>query len=918
MKDKELNDKYKDLLQLYNKKSNTKFKRLKSIYKNASENKNEKQKYIFNILLSFNITNNEIIIENQAYKIFFSKFLDISKKIIEDNEQITPEIIIKNDDLEKLDENSKKIIKLYIKISSLFQGESLQIFFNFLNHNYTAINLKFFCFINKSDFTNVMMLDKIYKNEKINNSNHNKNKDEFEIKIILEDEKKKENGKSKEIENNQINDLFKEKTESKKEELKELKVIQKNLIEEETKKKDAETKDNINMNQKIKDDNRIINIPLEKNNKINEPESFINEKREEFISNQSNRTIKVNNQNNKKEVKGLVTINIKDIKKELNLKNRSYKGKRAKSFKYCFNNENKELNIYHIKHRSESNEKNKKTNLIKTNNNDKLIERINNLKNDLVMAKKVGIYLKEQKEKYLGIYKNNEILNNKNFSKSLFDLNFRGSKNSKYLILKNAAKNLKVYINKPEENYNKNFGFVVLNNIAYFYLNETEEQENIVLFDSEKIKKADYEKKDDKVSYASYSSSNKSNSIEDKEIDYQLYNGIQFEKNFVDFFDLTFKLQHLPSIFFSVIIKENKQFDTKKKNKNRFYFNYNFNPNYSKGKFNNYNNYDFKNKKQYPYFNNTPNNYQNKYFRQNIFNNENKEVKQKNPDEKKKECETKNAINDNKLTFKEYINNLFKVYIETDLARFNDKNNDIKYSEFNKPFIEYAPFKIKKNNDDWIMEEISDKALNIYSNSIVLAEAKLSAPDNHTHIKVDECIEKNKIQNYLYFVIYKLIRKIAYYKELFINEYLTEKNNFSSYKFQLFLVYNTQPYSNINEYVKKCLENLIKDKLIENEFIFQVLYLVPSMSRYNSKILGDIIKENEKEIQELKDNDKIKNKEIQELKDNDKIKDKEIQELKEKEKNNSNKIKNLEKMISDLQAQMNNKKEGEGEKNENI
>ena len=76
------------------------------------------------------------------------------------------------------------------------------------------------------------------------------------------------------------------------------------------------------------------------------------------------------------------------------------------------------------------------------------------------------------------------------------------------------------------------------------------------------------------------------------------------------------------------------------------------------------------------------------------------------------------------------------------------------------------------------------------------------------------------------------------------------------------------------------------------------------MSRYNSKILGDIIKENEKEIKELKDNDKKK--------------DKEIQELKEKEKNNSNKIKNLEKMISDLQAQMNNKKEGEGEKNENI
>ena len=229
----------------------------------------------------------------------------------------------------------------------------------------------------------------------------------------------------------------------------------------------------------------------------------------------------------------------------------------------------------------------------------------------------------------------------------------------------------------------------------------------------------------------------------------------------------------------------------------------------------------------------------------------------------------------------------------------------------NKPFIEYAHFKIKKNNDVWIVEEINDKTLNIYSNSIILAEAKLSAPDNHIYIKLEEYIEKNKIQNYLYFVIYKLIRKIKYYKELLINEYLLDKNNFSSYKFQLFLVYSTQPYSNINEFVKNCLENLIKDKLIENEFIFQVLYLVPTMSRYNSKLLGDIIKENEKEIQELKDKDKIKNVEIQEIKDKDKIRDVEIQELKEKVKNDSNRLKNLEKMISDLQAQINNKKQGE-------
>ena len=948
MEDKELNDKYNALLQMYCKKSNKNFKKSSSILKTAANNKNEKIKYIFKILSSFNFTNNKISIKNQNYKIFFSEFLDISKKIIADDEEINPEIIIKNDDLEKLGEY-KKIIQLYIKIASLFKGESLQILFNFLNQNYTALNLKLLCFRNLSDFTNVMLLEKIYRDGKITNRNSNENKNEFEIKIILEEEKKKEDGKSKENENNQMKDILKEKTDSKNDELK---VIQKKTIEEETKKKEVEIKDNININQKVKDDNQIIDIPLKKKDEINEPKFISDEKKEEFISSQSNGKIKINNQNNIKEAKELVTNNNnKEIKQEFDLKIKSAKKIRAKSYKYDFSNKKKVFNLYDINHRSESEKKNKKTNLNKTNNNKELIERISNLKKDLSMTKKVGVYLKEQKEKYLQIYKNNDILNNENFSKSLFDLNFHNSKSSKNFFFKKAAKNLKEYFNRPEENYNKNFGFAVLNDIAYFYLNDTEEQENTVLFDSEKIKKADYginEKKDDIFSYASYSSSNKSKSTEEKEVEYQLINGIQFEKNFVDFFDLTFKLQHLPSIFFSVVIKENTQIDIKKKN--RFYYNYY--PNYSYRNINNnnyyynyynnyyyYNNYDYKKKNQFSYYNNTQKNFQ-KSFKQNRYDdNNNKKVNPKKQDENEIKCELKNITNDNKITFKEYINNLFKVYIETDLARFNDKNNDIKYSDLNKPFIEYTPFKIKKNDGVWIVEEISDKTLNIYSNSIVLAEAKLSAPDNHTYIKLEDYIEKNKIQNYLYFVIYKLTRKITYYKELFINEYLMEKNNFSSYKFQLFLVYNTQPYSNINEYIKKCIENLIKDKLIENEFIFQVLYLVPAMSRYNSKILGDIIKRNEKEIQELKEKDikkdveiqKLKEKdikkdveiqeliekdikkdvEIQELIEKDTKKDVEIQKLKENETNNSIKIKNLEKIISDLKAQISDKKEGE-------
>ena len=154
-------------------------------------------------------------------------------------------------------------------------------------------------------------------------------------------------------------------------------------------------------------------------------------------------------------------------------------------------------------------------------------------------------------------------------------------------------------------------------------------------------------------------------------------------------------------------------------------------------------------------------------------------------------------------------------------------------------------------NEKWIIEKIANKDLKIYKNSIILTEVKLSSPDKNTYIGLNEKIEKNRIQNYLYFVIYKLIKKISYYKELFINEYLTNNKDFTTYIFQLFLVYDSKPYSNINNYVAECLENLIKDNLIENEFIFQVLYLIPTMSRYTSKMLNDKIQDNEKQINEL-------------------------------------------------------------------
>jgi len=425
-----------------------------------------------------------------------------------------------------------------------------------------------------------------------------------------------------------------------------------------------------------------------------------------------------------------------------------------------------------------------------------------------------------------------------------------------------------------------------------------EEQENKILFDSEKIKQINYEaqkkiddkkkedkKLDDKFSYVSYSSSNKSNSIEDKEVEYQLFNGMQFEKNFVEFFDLSFKLQHLPSVLFSVKIKENKKINMKS-GYDRLYSNNSLYPSFS---YRNYNYYG--NKSQHLYYNNTSKKFKKNNFQQNEFDYKKNTQKfdQKSIVKNKTELKPNATTNSKEIKFKEYINNLFKVYIETDCVRFNDKGEDLKYFNIIKPFIEYEPFKIEKNDKKWVIEEIKDKTLKIYKNSIILVEAKTNAPDNEIYIKLDENIEKNKIQNYLYFVIYKLIKKISYYKELFINEYLKENEDFSLYKFQLFLVYNTQPYFNINDYIKNCLENLIKDELIENEFIFQVLYLIPTMSRYTSKLLTDIIRDNEKEITNNSNKIKILEKKILDLENQIKKKMMEKRMTKTNEKNNLNK-----------------------------
>ena len=433
------------------------------------------------------------------------------------------------------------------------------------------------------------------------------------------------------------------------------------------------------------------------------------------------------------------------------------------------------------------------------------------------------------------------------------------------------------------------------------------------MFDSEIIKKGNYETElpNDPISYASYSGSNISNPQKDKNMDYYFFTGMNFEKNWVMFFDINFKLVHLPCKFFSVKIIENENNNNKEfikskyskiepSNKNEFYKNTyrrQYNPIYH-----NYFNKDNNKLNKKISFNQKYPTYKNNKFDQI---NPNTNLTAQGKDATSHFTSQQNlGNNQEEIKFGEYIKNLFKVYIETDCARINFEKENKYYDLSLKPFFEYLPIEIKKNNNgDWIIEEKdeNEKRIKIFGKSIILAETKISAPENKTHIKLDEMINKKNIQNYLYFVIYKLAKKVTYYRELFINEYLKEGEDINSYKFQLLLVYDHKPFTNLNDHIRECLKNLINDKLIENEFIIQAIYVIPTISTYNSNYLENIIDNNEKTIKELQNN--VKNletiietneKEIIKLKDNDAAKNNEINQLKDKVEELLNKIEKID------------------------
>ena len=344
---------------------------------------------------------------------------------------------------------------------------------------------------------------------------------------------------------------------------------------------------------------------------------------------------------------------------------------------------------------------------------------------------------------------------------------------------------------------------------------DNSKQENEILYNSKYLKQINYDyaakKESSYTTYTAYEGS------DIDKIDYFLIKWIDFEKNWDFFFDSYFKLIKLPNIFFPILtfIENNypKKLSINKKNKGK---------------------------------------------------NNSQSHKKSSSDEE-----------NDKIIFEIYVDSIFKSFIETDFARINPGDVDIQPDFTFRPFLiepNICVYQDEKNGNKWICKENKSKEFKIYGKSIILGEIKNSIPEKILNIKKDEIIDVKKVQRALYFVLYKLIKKIDYYSQLVKFEILKDSEDIKNYKFQLFLIYNNKPISQMNTFIISCLKNLINNGYIKNKFIFQIIYSSPSISSLNINNLS-------KEIKEVKDNNAKIKKEISKLKVSEAKKSEEIQRL---------------------------------------
>ena len=487
----------------------------------------------------------------------------------------------------------------------------------------------------------------------------------------------------------------------------------------------------------------------------------------------------------------------------------------------------KTINKIEMEHQDEikfkSNEKiNEGSDIIITGKTDSLNNKNINFLRINLLPQKVNEYIDSQKMKYFNIFNNNFLMKYVIDNLPIQNLPFKFKSNEiKYWNLKKALKEITDLFSNNDNIMKPEYGYFISDKQILFYATDDSKQENEILFNSKYLKQINYDYATEKESsYKTYTVNSENGN--DK-IDYFLIKGIDFEKNWTFFFDSYFNLQKLPNIFFPI----STIFDSK---------------------------------------------YQ-------------KKIKKKNKAEDKSKSIDESNKKEDKITFEKYVDSIFNSFIETDLARINKNNIDIQPEFIFKPFINEPPIHVYRDKyGKFICEVNKSNELKIHASSIILGEVKNSVPEKVLNIKKDEEIDVKNIQRSLYFVLYKLIKKIDYYLNFVKYEILDNSEKIKNYKFQLFLVYNNKPISKMNTFIKSCLENLISNGYINNEFIFQIIYSSPSVSSLNINNLSKEIKAINSKIFILEDNIGKKDKQIQNLQSEMDILKKKIKSLESERK----------------------------------
>ena len=490
----------------------------------------------------------------------------------------------------------------------------------------------------------------------------------------------------------------------------------------------------------------------------------------------------------------------KDITKKINIEN-NIKNESLDNLTNIEKNKAKDVNeMFYI---NETKNEDKLEDIIVPNELSNDVNVTNSLRKNL-FQEKVGKYFESQKLKYLKIYKNDKDLIKAINNLSIKHLRFKfNSKEMKYHNIRKALQEIMNLFSNSDNILNPDYGFFVCDKKILFFSSDNSNQESEILYNLNYLRQMDYD-------YAAMKESSIKANTKDKDpnkVDYFLIKGLDFEKNWEFFFDYSFNMKKLPNIFFPVkTILDYKIHGKKKSELGGFY------------KFNDTKSNQLDNKE----FNLSDNN--------------------------KSITETKVEI-----TFQEYIKNIFKTFIEIDFARLNDQDYDMQPQSIYKPYINEPSIHVyQKENNEWTHEINQTNDFTIYSKSIVLGEIKHTVPDKVININEKEYINILTIQRALYFVLYKLIKKMTYYINYVEYEILNKNEKIKDYKIQLFLVYNNKPINKMNQYIITCIDNLIKNKYINNEFYFQIIYSAPSISSLNLNNLSKKINKLESDIEMLK------------------------------------------------------------------